>query len=222
MILISPRTAENLYWMGRYIQRAESMTRLVISTFDKILDQNPDEGNALYQTLGLNVAYQSPQDFLRKAVIELEHVSLLSIIECARENAILMRPSLPNRMFNRINALYIKYQAAKEDMSCISIFWLESTLQELDAIWGNLDLSLLQSKEIPYIQLGKIIEKIDLDIRLFDSLEAAILDVEKVNVLASKLCVNHKKFTISTSNKLKVLHKINSIYETLAHPQKDA
>ena len=218
MILISPRTAQNLYWMGRYIQRAESMTRLVISTFDKILDQNPLEGHALYATLGLDVTYSSPQDFLRKAVIELEYVSLLSIIECARENAILTRPSLPNRMFSRINALYLKYQAAKEDLSIVSIFWLESTLQELDAIWGNLDLSLVQSKEIPFIQMGKVVEKIDLDIRLFDSLEAAILDVDKLNTLASKLSLNHKKFTIQTSNKLNVLHKINSIYGALSLP----
>ena len=218
MILISPRTAQNLYWMGRYIQRAESMTRLVISTFDKILDQNPLEGHALYATLGLDVTYSSPQDFLRKAVIELEYVSLLSIIECARENAILTRPSLPNRMFSRINALYLKYQAAKEDLSIVSIFWLESTLQELDAIWGNLDLSLVQSKEIPFIQMGKVVEKIDLDIRLFDSLEGAILDVDKLNTLATKLSLNHKKFTIQTSNKLNVLHKINSIYGALSLP----
>ena len=49
MILISPQTAQNLYWMGRYIQRAESMTRLIITTFDEMLDKNLLEAHQLYE-----------------------------------------------------------------------------------------------------------------------------------------------------------------------------
>lgn len=216
MILISPQSAEQLYWMGRYIQRAESMTRLVIWLFDKILDENFDEAKAFYARLGVELNYTSSQEFLRQSVFELEYASLLTVINCARENAILTRSHLSNRMFSRINALYLAYQKAKLERN-VSLFWLESTLKELDAIWGNLELSLVEAKESPLIQLGKVIERMDLNIRIYDSIEAALLDVEKLNILAEKVRPNHKHITLSSSHKHKTLQKINSVYGTLAY-----
>jgi len=214
MILIAPQTAENLYWVGRYIQRAESMTRLVIQLFDKIIDENFDEAKELYERLGIELPYTTSQAFLRQSVFDLDFVSLIYVINSARENAILTRAHLPNRMFSRINALYLKYQKAKE-APVVSLFWLESTLQELDAIWGNLELSFVESKETPLIELGKVIERMDLNIRIFDSIEATLLDVEKLNIISEKVRPNCKKLSLSTSNKAKVLQKINSVFGTL-------
>ena len=216
MILISPQTALNLYWMGRYIQRAESMTRLIISTFDEMLDRNPNDAQELYAKLGLDLHFNSAQDFLQKSLFTLEHVSLITAIDNARENAILTRASLPYRVFNRINSLFIKYQNAKNEPK-ISLTWLEATLQELDAIWGNLDLMLIELKETPFIKLGKVIERMDLDIRLFDAIEATLFDVEKLNIIAEQIRPNHKKFTLSTSDKHKALQRINNFYNTLAN-----
>lgn len=216
MILISPQSAEHLYWMGRYIQRAESMTRLVISLFDKILDENFDDAKNFYGRLGIELHYDSSQAFLRQSVFELEYASLFYAISCARENAILTRSNLSNRMFSRINALYLAYQSAKEERS-VSLFWLENTLKELDAIWGNLELSLVESKELPLIQFGKVVERMDLNMRIYDSIEAALLDVEKLNIIAEKIRPNHKHVALSSSNIAKTLHKINSIYGTLAY-----
>lgn len=216
MILISPQSAEQLYWMGRYIQRAESMTRLVIGLFDKILDVDFDDAKHFYARLGIELSYDSSQAFLRQSVFDVEYASLLSVINCARENAILTRSHLPNRMFSRINALYLAYQVAKEERT-VSLFWLESTLKELDAIWGNLELALVEAKESPLIQLGKVVERMDLNIRIYDSIEAALLDVEKLNIIAEKIRPNHKHVALSSSNKYKTLQKINSVYGTLAY-----
>lgn len=211
MILISPQTAENLYWMGRYIQRAETMTRLVIQSFDKILDIDPDEGTRLYAKMGVELIYKTPQEFLQKSIFGLEYASLIYTIDNARENAIVTRSHLPNRMFSRINALYLKYQNAKETLP-VSIFWLESTLQELDAIWGNLELSLVEAKEIPFIEFGRITERMDLNIRLYNSMEAALFDLEKLNFLGYKLTPHYKKLSLSSSNTEKTLKKINGLY----------
>ena len=211
MILISPQTAENLYWMGRYIQRAETMTRLIIQSFDKILDIDPDEGTRLYAKMGVELIYKTPQEFLQKSIFGLEYASLIYTIDNARENAIVTRSHLPNRMFSRINALYLKYQNAKETLP-VSIFWLESTLQELDAIWGNLELSLVEAKEIPFIEFGRITERMDLNIRLYNSMEAALFDLEKLNLLGFKLTPHYKKLSLSSSNIEKTLKKINGLY----------
>ncbi|MDD2382844.1 MAG: alpha-E domain-containing protein [Sulfurospirillaceae bacterium] len=214
MILISPQTAEHLFWIGRYIQRAESMSRLVIDIFDKIIDHNPQESHNFYAKLGLTLDYQNNQEFLRQATFDLEFVSLLSIVNNARENAVLARASLPNRMFSRINGLYLRYQIAKDEPKT-SIFWLESTLQELDAIWGNLELNIAHMHEKDLIQLGRIIEKMDLNIRLFDSLEATALDVARLNNLLAKLGQYNAKVSLHSSDPLKTLHTINSVYKTM-------
>lgn len=214
MILISPQAAEHLYWMGRYIQRSESMTRLVIALFDKILDEDFDDAKAFYAKLGIELKYDSSQSFLRQSVFDLEYASLFSTIGAARENAILTRSQLSNRMFSRINALYLEYKKAKEERT-VSLYWLESTLKELDAIWGNLELSLVEAKESPLIQLGKVIERMDLNIRLYDSMEAALLDVEKLNSIAEKVRPNHKHIALSSSTKYKTLQTINSVFKAL-------
>ena len=214
MILIAPQTAEHLFWIGRYIQRAESMTRLVIDIFDRILDDNPQESHSFYAKLGVTLNYQNNQEFLRKAIFDLEFVSLITIVNNARENAVLARASLPNRMFGRINGLYLRYQVAKEEPKT-SIFWLESTLQELDAIWGNLELNIVHMHEKDLIQLGRVVEKMDLNVRLFDSLEATALDVTRVNDLLVKLGQHTHKVTLHSSDPLKTLHSINSIYKTM-------
>ncbi len=214
MILISPQTAEHLFWIGRYIQRAESMTRLIIDIFDRILDHDLQESHRFYAKLGITLDYQNNQEFLRKAIFELEFVSLLSIVNNARENAVLARASLPNRMFGRINGLYLRYQIAKDEPKT-SIFWLESTLQELDAIWGNLELNIVHMHEKDLIQLGRVVEKMDLNVRLFDSLEATALDVSRVNDLLLRLGQHSRKVVLHSSDPLKTLHTINSIYKTM-------
>lgn len=211
MILISPQTAENLYWMGRYIQRSETMTRLVIQTFDKILDIDPEEGVKLYDKMGIELTYANPQEFLQKSIFDLEYASLICAIDNARENAILTRSHLPNRMFSRINALYLKYQNAKVN-PLVSIFWLESTLQELDAIWGNLELSLVEAKEIPFIEFGRIAERMDLNIRIYNSMEAALYDLEKLNYLGLKLTPHYTKLSLTSTSVEKMLTKINGLY----------
>ena len=214
MILISPQAAEHLYWMGRYIQRSESMTRLVIVLFDKILDEDFEDAKTFYARLGLELNYDSAQVFLRQSVFDLADASLCDTINAARENAILTRSHLSNRMFSRINALYLDYQKAKNERT-VSLYWLESTLKELDAIWGNLELSLVEAKESPLIQLGKVVERMDLNIRLYDSIEAALMDVEKLNSIAEKVRPNHKYVTLSSSNRYKTLQTINLVFEAL-------
>ncbi|ATB69203.1 hypothetical protein SJPD1_1091 [Sulfurospirillum diekertiae] len=214
MILIAPQSAEHLYWMGRYIQRAESMTRLIIELFDKILDENFAEAKTFYEKLGIELSYDSAQMFLRKTVFDLEYASLCDTVNSARENAILTRSHLSNRMFSRINALYLAYKKAKEERT-VSLYWLEGTLKELDSIWGNFELSLVEAKEAPLIQLGKVVERMDLNIRLYDSIEAALMDVEKLNSIAEKVRPNHKRVALSSSNRYKTLQTINSVFGAL-------
>ncbi len=52
--------------------------------------------------------------------------------------------------------------------------------------------------------------------RLFECIEATVLDIEKLNIIAEQIRPNHKPFTLSTSHKAKALSKINGFYDTLA------
>ncbi len=78
------------------------MTRLVISLFDKILDEDFDDAKNFYAKLGITLNYDSSQAFLRQSVFEVEHASLISVIRYARANAILTRSHLSHRMLSRI------------------------------------------------------------------------------------------------------------------------
>src|SRR5258705_11222297 len=45
------RAAESLYWMARYIERAEDLTRLLAVNFNALLDTQPEDASQGWQPL---------------------------------------------------------------------------------------------------------------------------------------------------------------------------
>ena len=45
------RVAEALYWMSRYVERAEDLTRLLAVNFNSLLDAHPSEAQTGWQSL---------------------------------------------------------------------------------------------------------------------------------------------------------------------------
>ena len=105
------RTADHLYWMSRYIERAESLARLVDAHYRMSL--LPHSGGTLEQSLSATMtalrmeeAYRKRHDTVEPSAV-FEFVSLDrdyagSIVSClrsARENARAVRGSLTSELW---------------------------------------------------------------------------------------------------------------------------
>lgn len=114
------RTADHLYWMSRYIERAESLARLVDAHYRMSL--LPHSGATLAQSLRstmaalqMEEAYKERHDAIEpRAVFEFVTLdrdysgSILSCLRVARENARAVRGSLTSELWETLNSTWLE------------------------------------------------------------------------------------------------------------------
>jgi uncharacterized alpha-E superfamily protein len=113
------RTADHLYWMSRYIERAESLARLVDAHYRmSLLPHSPETlSRSLISTmtaLHLHEAYQARHEAVEpRAVFEfisLDRDCRGNIFDClraARENARAVRGSLTSELWETLNSTWL-------------------------------------------------------------------------------------------------------------------
>lgn len=110
------RAAESIYWMSRYVERAESIARLIEVHLTLTLDQPPEERqwNPLIDISGDDVEFlerygHPTQDaVLHFLTFDLENPnSVLACLRSARENARSVREIISSEMWESINAQYL-------------------------------------------------------------------------------------------------------------------
>jgi uncharacterized alpha-E superfamily protein len=112
------RAADSLFWLARYIERAEDTARLLDVEFHGLLDRhaaNPEEAwREFLRTLGKQDAFSEHFDeFTASAVTSflLWHPgnpdSVTACVEAARENARSVRDQLSTEMWERVNRLFL-------------------------------------------------------------------------------------------------------------------
>ena len=115
------RVADSLFWMSRYIERAENTVRLVDVNLQILLETdgaNPENiatfWNSIIESTGdLPIYSKEYDDFESKSVMEFltfsrkNPSSVISCIRSARENARMIRDQISEDMWEIINRLYL-------------------------------------------------------------------------------------------------------------------
>jgi len=113
------RTADHLYWMSRYIERAESLARLVDAHYRMSL--LPHSGETLAQSLSATMTALHMEDAYKerhksvepRAVFEFVSLdrdyggSIVSCLRAARENARAVRGSLTSELWETLNSTWL-------------------------------------------------------------------------------------------------------------------
>ncbi len=110
------RAADNLYWFGRYLQRAENTARIVSVHQFLLLDlpRHVEFGwSPLVEILGASASFHarypdsSEANVVRFLLIDREHSgSILSSLHAAREILRTIRENMPRDLWERFNDLY--------------------------------------------------------------------------------------------------------------------
>ena len=113
------RTADHLYWMSRYVERAESLARLVDAHYRMSL--LPHSGETLAQSLRstMTALYMQEAYLERHKIVEPRAVfefitidreypgSIFSCLRAARENARAVRGSLTSELWETLNSTWL-------------------------------------------------------------------------------------------------------------------
>jgi uncharacterized alpha-E superfamily protein len=178
------RVAECLYWMSRYVERAENLARIVDVNSQAMLDLPYDESQKLESdwspiliSLGEEEAYAaSGRDAGRMSVTNFllfarEHSnSIVSCLAAARENARTVRADISGEMWEQINRSYLWFTSKDAD----AVFQRDhydffQQIKEVSQLFqGITDSSMVHGEGWEFIQLGKFIERADKTSRVLD------------------------------------------------------
>ena len=186
------RVAEDLYWMTRYIERAENTARLINATTQVVLDlpRGASFGwDILLKVAGLDaVFHESYAEHDEPSVMrflvsdERNPGSIVSCIRRARENCRTLREIMPRLAWERINGLYLfvnsRAPQAIERNQRYGI--LDELIERRQAVIGLITDCMSHDIAYQFITLGRHIERADMTTRIVDIHAAVLMPRSKV------------------------------------------
>ncbi len=174
------RVADAIYWMSRYVERAENTARVVDVNHTLTLD-GPDGDDtdwaALVNTLGDNKTfaerYAAPtkESVLRFLTFDREAPgSVVSSLAAARENARTVREVISSEMWEQVNETYLRVvSAAKDPEVLLSPFdFLEEVKKASQLFVGITYLTMTHNEAWHFARLGRLLERADMTSRILD------------------------------------------------------
>ena len=184
------RVAENIYWMARYIERAENIARLINVNTNLLLDL-PKSANVgwvpIIEILGsgqlFNEQYDTPDErnVLRFIISDQKNSgSIVSSLNSARENARTIRDIIPRESWERINDLFMvaKSNAQSGIARKHRYDYLSSVITGAQTITGQLAGTMLHDVGYDFLRMGRNLERTDMTTRIIDVRSGDLLEHE--------------------------------------------
>ena len=178
------RVADSLYWMSRYIERAENNARIAEVNLQLLLDltnqQEADprqqwnpiisslEENELFDSL-----YKEPDGRAAIDFVGLQKKNPNSIYSCvasARENARTTREQISSEMWEQINKLYlfVSSDSAHALARSSPYEFFNRIIAGSHLFQGISDATMTHGEGWDFIRIGKLIERADCTSRILD------------------------------------------------------
>ena len=178
------RSADNLYWMSRYIERAENIARMLETSSQFLLDLG--KSSRLMDNSGWRPILEVlcvDEDYDRVSAHEtnvgsLEFLSFSnlnsdSIVQCisfARENARMVRDKISEEMWRELNRihLFLNSESAQIEWEFSQHDFFNRIIRFSLLFQGLVQSTIAQNEGSLFIQLGKYLERADKTTRIID------------------------------------------------------
>lgn len=174
------RVAESIFWMARYIERAENTARFVEVTLNLVLDQPmgvDQPWRPLINTTGDDAVFDKSykvadaESVTRFLAFDKEYPnSVIRTLRNARENARSIRESLSSEAFEQINALYHFVDAAARSASQpdSATEFFDTIRHHCHLLTGILDATMSHDQAWHFANMGRLLERADKTSRILD------------------------------------------------------
>ncbi|RAU18196.1 alpha-E domain-containing protein [Nitrincola tibetensis] len=174
------RVAESVYWMARYLERAEDTARLISVNSHLLLDF-PKATRLGWSSL---VTITSSDEVFDKYYTERDEESVLSFfcgdrrysgsivssLAAARENLRTTRDVMPQRIWEEVNQLFlaISHQVEAGITPRNRDAFLNRVIRSCETVNGMIEGTLSYTQVRTFLQLGRSIERADMTTRIID------------------------------------------------------
>ncbi|WP_163339507.1 alpha-E domain-containing protein [Desulfopila sp. IMCC35008] len=202
------RVANSIYWMCRYIERAENVARFIDVNLNFLLDMDSEEDEQwapLIMTTGDKELYEKKRRVYNQEEVTWfltfdrgYHNSILSCVSAARENARSIREIISSEMWEHLNNFYLelmKEESIKMALQDPNRFYHLIKMRS-HLFTGLLDSTMSHGEAWNFARIGMMIERADktsriLDVKYFmllrhaDLVNAPVDNIQWVAVLRS-------------------------------------
>jgi uncharacterized alpha-E superfamily protein len=181
------RVGENLYWMSRYMERAEDTARLINAVTLMTLDMPSGAAfgwDSLVKIAGLDQLFfthypEANENAVMSFLIqdELNPSSIMACITQARENTRTFREVLPWELWEWVNELYLfaKRELPGQLDRRHRYEVLQGIIRRRQSIVGLLSGTMSRDAAFQFLRIGRNIERADMTSRILDVSHAVIL-----------------------------------------------
>jgi len=180
------RVADSLYWMSRYVERAEDITRILTVNFHMLLDAKTTEDALAWEPI---IDITGDEDLFRRNYNEFNarNVSefllwhpanpnaVTTCITHARENGRGVREQISSEMWEHLNRLYFLVKDIKREISARGPYeFFDKIRHGSQAFQGITNETMTHGEAYEFIQLGKHLERADKTVRIIDVKYASV------------------------------------------------
>jgi uncharacterized alpha-E superfamily protein len=175
------RVADNLYWMARYLERAEQSARLLGVNLNVMIERSSASGHwqrvleALWLSGSTKEGEEKPfgldETGLRDLVFARDrYTSVFGCIAAARHNARQVREEISAEAWECINRLYLRMRGTDPArVGATQLFdFLQSVVEALYLVRGTMDGTMSHGEGWCFTQVGQHIERAMAAARLLD------------------------------------------------------
>lgn len=175
------RAAASLFWMARYLERAESLARLLdVSLTMALIDVPEDREEQLSVPLLVSGTQDlfneqhetlTPQNLIDFLLFDESHqASVFSMFRSARDNALHVRGNLSADVWESINTAWIEIRELRErgvsESSASRVF--DWTRERSHVFRGAVYGTMLRTDAFHFLRLGTFLERADNTARILD------------------------------------------------------
>jgi uncharacterized alpha-E superfamily protein len=172
------RAAESIYWMSRYVERAENVARVVNVNLNMMLEAGGEEQQwwPLVNTTGDHEDFKERYGIASKENVtkfltfdQANPNSIISCLRAARENARSVREIISSEMWLQLNTFYLMVNEASghKRMDWLNDFYSDIKLAS-HLFTGITDATMSHGEAWHFSRVGRILERADKTSRLLD------------------------------------------------------
>lgn len=174
------KNAGGLFWMFRYIERAENIARLLEAGWHIALTRangGANEWQSILTTAGINTAYREKYEEYEAATVinfllrdKTNPSSVMSAIEVARTNARMVRTALSGEVWEAVNECWMTLKTLlARPVTERSLYETLATIRNrTSVVRGALHGTMLRNDTYAFARLGTFIERADNTARILD------------------------------------------------------
>jgi uncharacterized alpha-E superfamily protein len=176
------RVADSIYWLNRYVERAENVARFVEVNLNLLLDSPnvmTQQWEPIILTTGdLALFRKRHGEATAEKVVQFLSFdaaypnSIVSCLRAARENARSIREVISSEMWQQVNSFYLMVtdvanSGSLQDLAAVLKFFDEVKLQS-HLFAGVMDATMTHNEGWHFGQIGRLIERADKTARILD------------------------------------------------------